>query len=302
MFSARIHKLLSIKQVVGLQARILSDGKMEFSRIELKREKGSIRTANQIKKESEEELFENLKPKLPLVICISGKGILSKKLLNDQAIQLSAVLPGAKEEDFYIQTHFVDETHSLVSIVRKSQADNLLQKFKQNGFEVVDLVIGPPEEDTSMLNIGSLVQIKVDTECRIAFSASLNWLLGGDEPEWSNPLALQIKEEYRRKRVFKASSVAVLGVLFLVLLVNFLFFSHYNTYLKELSMKATQSGNLFQEAEILQGKLKEKESLLSGLGLMEPARQSYYADQLAKDLPEDIKLKSMNIFPAEKPE
>jgi hypothetical protein len=106
-------------------------------------------------------LLTKIKDKsLPFVLCVDGKGILSRKLniavedLDETAP--SRIIPNANAEDFYFEGIPVSETSSIVTIMRRSVIDETLEKIKAKGIFITELHLGP-------LVIGTLSSVLIES-------------------------------------------------------------------------------------------------------------------------------------------
>jgi hypothetical protein len=89
------------------------------------------------------------KGKIPLVLNITGKGVIIKKTNynSDQELNLPEFiqqnLPAINPDDFYIQILKQNNSTCFISVIRKVQFDALLKEINENKFEVADVIIGP---------------------------------------------------------------------------------------------------------------------------------------------------------------
>src|SRR6202012_2591809 len=104
-----------------------------------------------------EELTQHISPKAYLAINLFGKGVLQKQVEKIEEIDagnFSQILPNANFDDFYIQ-NFISGEYSFVSVIRKADADRLIEIVKKQGFIPLMLTLGPfPIENIiSQLNV-----------------------------------------------------------------------------------------------------------------------------------------------------
>jgi Tfp pilus assembly protein PilN len=289
--------------------------------------------------ESIEALKRQLSGKLPVAINLSGKGILHKQveLMEDvNSGNFGKVLPNANIADFYVQ-HFVTGNLSFVSAIRKAEADRWIEQLQQAGFEPLMLSLGPfPVQqimpqlniyDTYIVfdghriarneqgnwttyqpdvNAKSMFPVKVESETIdekliMAYTAAFQLILSeqlslinADVPQLQNNLA-----EALSTRKLKAQGAVVLGVFFILLLINFILFSHLtasNAHLAEQVSQTTQSNIDIQS---IGEQIKQKESLLREMGWEGNISKSVLIDQLASLLPEEVSLTEIDVDPVD---
>jgi Tfp pilus assembly protein PilN len=100
-------------------------------------------------------------------------------------------------------------------------------------------------------------------------------------------------------RKLKAQGAVVLGVFFILLLINFILFSHLtasNAHLAEQVSQTTQSNIDIQS---IGEQIKQKESLLREMGWEGNISKSVLIDQLASLLPEEVSLTEIDVDPVD---
>jgi len=283
-----------------------------------------------------EALKATIDKKFPLVLSITGKGIIHKRIANteetgDPGALLAKALPGASSREFSIQLSPVDERQAFVSIVRNSILENVLAAFSQSGITAVsECFLGPFALNNTLEQLGINHQlliggqtIIIESNVIIALQPSAeaaepylkigNELLSsalliafgsafsGFAPGWKgieNSEALnELKEEFRAKRKFERTGLTSLVALFLLLLVNYFVFSTYWQRNNELNAAYALNESAIQQYDTLQKELAFKKKFLEDNGLLEHSKTSFYTDELAKDLPAAIRWISFKINP-----
>lgn len=273
----------------------------------------------------------------PVALTLTGKGILIKKtarldLVSDASLQ--HLFPQLKLTEFYVQ-HFPAGAHSFIAIVRREIADGLIFSFKALGIDILMLSLGAfvVDQVIPQLNAytGSLCfdghqvvineekdweeysyhpelktafPIKVDIEVMpeefllayaTAFQLILNEqldLIEVDAPEISGNL-----QELSAKLKFTKYGGLMLVCFLLLLMINFLLLSSYNSSNQELSNKAGQKSYIFENRQKLEDAVKDKENLVLKLGWNKGYRYAYLCDQIGQTLPKGIKLSELQINP-----
>jgi hypothetical protein len=249
------------------------------------------------------------------------------------------VLPNASEKDFYIQNIKVDNTHAFISLVRKELIDKILQELNELKFEIISCSFGPfcissvlpiiyPELSVANLSISAgiyNVDIKDGKINSIQIAgepySKTTYKMGEDEMEgkylvsYSSALAYFTHDNinhpvisyietsssnYVEKRIFSVLSKGILSVFLVILLVNYFLFTHFYSKQNVLQSMLDTRKNSIEKYDTLKTVLAEKEDFLKKSGFLGEPKTSFYADQLAKDIPSAITLNEMNINPLKK--
>ncbi|MGE0637859.1 MAG: hypothetical protein AB7G44_08380 [Bacteroidia bacterium] len=330
-----LSSITSSPVVTGVEVVVKSDNEFAFNLITIERKKESLLITNKINNVTDiQKVIEALDINSPVVIVVNGKGIMHRKLQANNrqgASSISAVLPNAKEDDFYIQK-FSDD---FVSIIRKSVLDKIVGVFLAAKIWVCEVSVGPFSLQTlnSFISVNegamyagdfkvlfvegkiSLIEAKeaiIDSTIHVGneqlkqselipFAAAFGYILKD-----SNRPIIQIAsiestaKEFFYSKVFKATGWSVLITFFVLLLVNFVLFSVYTEKLNVAQASLTLGQQQIQEYTRLKNELSEKEKFLREAGLSGSSRTSFFADRIAMDLPHDILLEQLLINPSEK--
>jgi hypothetical protein len=103
--------------------------------------------------------------------------------------------------------------------------------------------------------------------------------------------------EYKNKKAFKKLSRTSVAFFLVVCLINFFVFTNYFDRQKKLDAELTVYQNAISLHEKLSAELQNKKNFLEKSGLAFSTRTSYYADRLVYDIPEEIQLVSLSLFP-----
>lgn len=255
-------------------------------------------------------------------------------------VLLDKVLPNSNLQDFFVQKLVVHEQLALVSVARKSVIDAAINEITGQGFSVIACTLGPFAVQSVLPVIlpdtGTTSELKfANTELLIRQGSIHNYTNTSEaEPEWvvgegsinisSNLLVAYASAfayfnmatslsgniagvqsalvEFKDGLKFKKTGRGLLAFFFTVLLLNFLLFSYYNDKVKEKSARAALSSSELALIDSLSGQVEQRALFLSKTGLSAPSRTSFYADQIAQSLPEEIRLTSLQIHPQKKEE
>lgn len=343
-FNTHNKKIIQSAKVGVIEVFIREDGNQSFSLGIYEKKNNAVKAKDEFLAEKEfDVLLEKLKDKnIPLVLCIDGKGILSRKLNIgleelDESVP-SRIIPNANAGDFYFEGTFINETTSLVTMMRKTAIDPLIDKIKEKGFFVIELHIGPPvigtlsglltgKDDTSEIQFRNykLVIAKEgildissggagsgpnsendpkiqDEDLMLLFAGACSYF-----SEWNGmngktfaQVVDENKAEFSEKRKFSFYALAMVIFFLSILLINFLVFQHYHSKKQELESQIGWQENALKNYEELKTGMGEKMNFAMEAGILSPDNLAAMGDQLAATVPPEIKLNRMNVFPLEK--
>ncbi|MGV8879638.1 MAG: hypothetical protein ACOH2A_11470 [Sphingobacteriaceae bacterium] len=286
-----------------------------------------------------QELAYHFPENAAVSINLNGKGILHKQVAHTgeiNATSFSKILPNASISDFYVQ-HFLSGTTSFVSVVRIAEANQLLKQFRDHGFEPLQLSLGafPIETILPQLNVynGSLVfagyhaerneagewlscryqpgivaafpfkieQELIEEKLLTAYAGAFQFLFG-DRLEIIQAVVPELDASYKKLRAVKkvkAAGMMVLGILFSMLLINFLAFFYLDSANSKLAAQVTRSAQSRLDFGQTESQIKTKEDILTGLGWDGGVDKAFILDQLAASLPPEITWEVVSLNPVD---
>ncbi|OJW17956.1 hypothetical protein [Mucilaginibacter sp. 44-25] len=268
---------------------------------------------------------------------VAGKGVVTKiidKSGSQTGYDFSSLMPGADPADFYIQEYDAGPRR-FVSMIRKSEADLFISSLTDQGFRVVILTLAafPVAKISEQLNqYDSIIRFDgheitrdeqgywfdykfkgdmsegypikigmetVDEQLVLPYAAAFQAILYGDiDPvETTHPVINEHMRNFISGAALKKKGIVLLGVFFLLLLVNTLCFLELNrsnsSLQDQLSRQSTQTADLNAIAE----KTNAEEKLVSLMGYGKGQKKSIMVDQLAALMPQEIRLSRISINP-----
>jgi hypothetical protein len=248
---------------------------------------------------------------------------------------LNKLLPNANVDDFIIQKTPLHAAEAFVSVIRLTAFQAIIEELISSGLtNVVACFLGPfvitnlfpvvepsffnsPFVDisnfrlqlsdqqitgmesttntpTGMVKIGNE---RFTYEMLLPFAAALAYFTGDRNDVFNSQALNQLKEEFRQKQKFELRGWTLLITTFLILIINYFVFDHYWTQNKEMTAQLESTQAALNQYEKLKAEYGQKQQFLKENGLLENSRTSYYADQLAAQLPVSIQLTGLNIHP-----
>lgn len=271
----------------------------------------------------------------PLAITITGKGVLIKKTSRLEMVSagtLQHLFPTLKLEEFYVQ-HFPVGMYSYVAIVRREIADAVTSIFNKQGAEVLQLGLGPFVVDqvipqlnsygellkfdghelvlneekewleynySSAKEEGFFLKIDIETipqEYLLAYATAFQLILNDklDVVEASSENIKHNLSLFFAGLKFRFYGTAMIIFFFVLLMINFLVLSLYNSKNEELMSKAGQQSYIFENRANLEKDLKDKEFLVKKLGWNKGYKYSFLCDQIGACLPKELTLDELQI-------
>lgn len=142
-------KYLVKSTVCGLEVVFTDSGSRVFYSA-LKKEKNKLETVETGEVDSISSLPAKIKKdKLPLILNITGKGVIVKKTTYNSEQELNTTefiqqnLPAINPDEFYIQILKQNNSTCFISVIRRAQLNDLVKEITQNKFEIADIIIGP---------------------------------------------------------------------------------------------------------------------------------------------------------------
>lgn len=150
------------RRVIGLEVVLQAEGPDTFRYTLLELEKGIVSITKKGSVQGLEELQQQLPENVPVVLVISGRGIVHKSLslpidaVDDKVI--AGIMPSLKPEAFYVQRYEAEDS-SVVSLARRQHIDQLLEKLLACKYPLIAASFGPfvlthlltlLEEDTAL--------------------------------------------------------------------------------------------------------------------------------------------------------
>lgn len=247
---------------------------------------------------------------------------------------LNKVLPNANATEFTVQTTKLNEQEVFVSVIRNAVLEDLINTLKQKGIsEICNCVLGPflingiiPLLESKIIETGIITagnfqlpllnnQVtdlivtettsnnytigtnKVSGNSILAFSAAISYFTNYTSSSIHSDFINQLTEEFKQKQKFLFRSKALIAASFVILLINYLFFNHYWTSTTEMTSQLSTVESALQRYELINAEYNSKKQFLDQNGLLENSRTSYYVDQLAINLPNNIQWTDVNVFP-----
>jgi hypothetical protein len=329
-----IQQILEGNTAAGIHLMIQDDGKWQMQVVVMEKRKNKLHLKGGYSEIATiEELLNFMHNDYPVILSVDGKGTIHRKVDDqNQENPLFQVLPQAKPADFFTQTEFSEDRNVMVSLIRKSLINEILDAFAVKGFNIYSLMLGPfslnalwqlinKRSDTfsigqyeiqihncliqdlshtskAMLKEIAIGNEHISSELIIPYGNSISFFLANEcSLSYSEDITRSTREEFLYKKAFKYFSYALPLLLFIILFINYILFNSYNTKFTRSDQQYQAGLELLDQLDSLTNELHSKETLIEQAGLTQETRFAYYADRIAASVPLKVKLINMEIDP-----
>ena len=105
------------------------------------------------------------------------------------------------------------------------------------------------------------------------------------------------KEEFTYKKAFNVLGVFTLSFFLISLLISYLMLGNYQTAHHKMQVELGEQNVAYSKLISLEKDKENKESILKQSGLNDSNFLSFYIAEITEDIPTEINLKSLSIFP-----
>lgn len=319
-----------------VEVAFLTRDEFVFNLTICKKKKESIVMIHQEHDLSFDDCKKTLKKAGPFSLIITGKPVIQKKLTkgygsNPELIQ--AILPDAKNTEFGAQLQEFKGMY-FGALIRQNTLEKALAPFVEAKLLPFEIIIGPyllnilPAisgkstfrivtsnyhvnfEDDLVSEISSAEKNEVHelpitpTEIQhtnmLGLCTCINAALGAVLfSPLDNETATKLMNEAHQKKRFRFFLMISVAVLALTVFTNFYFNQQFAKKHAQLEEQITLNKQAIQEMEKLEAEIAEKRSLIGNNTLSQGPVISIMADELAKSVPEKIRLTNMEFFPVD---
>jgi Tfp pilus assembly protein PilN len=276
------------------------------------------------------------KTKLPLLITVSGKGIITKKVMfsENDSLDLNEIvrqhLPSVSGTDFYVQFYKNSNSTGYLAICRKELINDLLKQLAETNAEIVNVFIGSlianaisvltssynrvytsafqlnlvNGEVDEVLPSGSenedvltFENISIAPPFLISFAAGFGYLTRQTNYSSNDITLAGLPNRHLEKNKIRVLLAACIIFIFLVSVVNSVFFFRKFEESDTLGVELNLYESKNSQITQLLESYQKKENLIEQTGIFENKRLSVYADKLAASLPGDVVLRELYFNP-----
>ncbi len=324
------NNIIHSPSITGIEIVSEQNGMLSFNVLTLEKKKAGISAIATAERIKAEELPAHIKNKTPVMVTISGKGIIHKKISTkngtDEAALIDKVLPGATSDSFCVQLTALNSHEAFVSLIRRELLHQVLEILLQNNIrQIAGCFLGPfalnalepqvqcvtqagyntnaehiicdlPETDNGVTEI-IINNERIPAPLFIAFGCAFAYFTGYNEGIINSEQILELTAEQKAYELFNKRMIRSLAAVFIILTANFFIFSNYWKKNTEMQAEYMLNAAAYQHYDVLTKELLSKKKILEENGLLENSRTSFYADRLAATLPASISWTSFKVNP-----
>jgi hypothetical protein len=275
-----------------------------------------------------------IKDKIPVIITITGKGLISKKTTlfdgdTNYEDLLSQNLPTIDKNDFFIQLYPQRECNAYLNIFRKDKVNAILDSIKRTKCDIVDLFLGHSFisdvipltslfdrviTNNAIIEIsnGCIENVKIEsTETDSAinigdFTLNKNNILGfglcfiyllNSKRHYNYTDYPEFKTQHlERNKLGIMKRVAIVAA-FILCLTNYLFFTYYFSENKRLETELNLYEGKYEQINELLNNYEKKRHLIEEAGILNDEGYTEWIDKIACTIPDGLVLVDWKINP-----
>lgn len=330
------NKLFKARVIAEVYVTVASQDELEINVVIVKRVKQSLEiTRSHRHLHTLEQLIGCVSTDIPLSLIVDGKGVIQKTVKHKEDVPvIYQVLPNARHQEFLWQEITLSrEGLTQVAVARKKYIEDWLEKLIRLGYMVLDVSIGPMaiSSITSLLprdlneirvknykieydqqGITEISRNGIDEEsCRvrigndeisnidlIPFAASIKYFKpSAISSDGLSGVCRSSRNQYTFKRIYRSVLFISTGLLFGILLVNFLLYNSFDNRYRRYQEEYTENQELLNKLDNLETEYSRRQAFFKDNAGAGNSRYSYYADRLAFLLPSPITLTELTLDP-----
>lgn len=264
-------------------------------------------------------------------LIINNHHVISKIISKEENehIALQKTFPSLKIIDFYYEIIQLEES-TYVAICRKENVENLVTKLNDKNLNCIGFSLGnccineliPFVKTTCLGTSNASISIQDSKLKSITLNPSIepeNYTINGLDISNSKTLTLagiisyytnqsntvsnfkneqhKLTKEFTVENYFKKGSKISLGLLFTLLLINFLTFDYYTKKVEDLTIKNELNKTNTAELVLLLNDINSKKRLVEDSVNSKVSITSFYFDEIGESIPTTIVLNSLSYQP-----
>lgn len=279
------------------------------------------------------KIAEKWDSKLPFFLIINSSQVIQKEVLGTESSDeklLHKSFPNINWEEFYYEIWRL-KTKSIIAIARKSYINTLLEDYENQKITVAGISLGVctisdiieytdkkelytnhqsiSKEETQIIAINPLEfavtyninDLQIENRQLLAFSGILKLILNkalntGSIIVYSDILY----DSYNQKAFFNKGFKVMVGIILGVLLLNFIFFTHYYKLAQESSEILLVNKSSIEDVDKIKQRIIIKEEKVKSINGKMISRSSLILNEIANKIPSSIILTELTFNPLEK--
>jgi|GEM_PF-2502982 len=321
-----IHKHL-IKNFNSIQIHLQDDSE-KFYCIQLLKDKKGVEVVNQFCASNFDELINLINKKTPIILNFTGRKIITNTISSN--VDYKEKLLFNKDPDSFYINKIEKSDQLLISIARKNEIDECLEKLTKTGYDVIDFSIGAiifenlrnlvpsnefiitelysynfilntvevsnSEKEVELLDLYVASEVIKNSHI-LAFSCFLTYLNPNLTSKNFGEILQARKESFVYKKAFNFIGL-IFGITLLTLLISsFVLQKIYTKKNLDIHYELANHNNMQNTIEKLKKDKLYKENILQNTSFGSGNYISDYLSQMLEFVPEDIILEELEVFP-----
>lgn len=301
----------------------------------LYKSKNKIKCKSALRFKTLTEFAKAVPDSIPAYISLDGKHVIHKIIENSvSGDELDNVLPNANRNDFILQKTEIGLNKRLISVIRKDKYEGYINEMAGLDRFVFDISLGPVNSFGVISHLiqsgayqiphynvicseGVIVDVRktddlseskefsfendtLNINSLVPFANGIRHFKKTNEIIPDLPIIQDNRKKFAFKKLFKICGWFILSFLFSSLLINFLLFGAFRNKNQILISQIDSNKELLKIVQQKQNLLKSKEELFSITLYTKEPLFAYYADRISSEVPPEILLNRMEIFPPER--
>ncbi|MBP1221761.1 general secretion pathway protein [Flavobacterium sp. 1355] len=328
-----ITSLLLGKEYIGIEHFTLNnEEKITVLLIEEKKEGLVISKKDRVS--YNQKIAEKWDVKLPFFLILNTNQVIQKEVLSIEVSDdklLHKAFPNTNWEEFYFEIWRL-KTKSIIAITRKTYLDEIVNQYDKQKIKVAGISLGvcalseifgyvnenqiftnnqviSKQEEQQIISTNVLEssitynvnELEVENRHLLAFSGILRLLLNTTDNSGSVvSFSDELHDNYNQKQFFVKGLKIMIGIVLGILLLNFIFFTHYYKLAQETTETVlVNKSSLEDVAKIKQRIIIKEEKVKNSVGKTD-SQSSLLINEIAKGIPSSILLTELIFNPLEK--
>lgn len=328
-----ITNLLLGKQFIGIEHFTLNNEESVALLLVEKRKEGLV-IAKKDRVTYNGKIAEKWDPKLPFFIIINTNQVIQKEISgtdpSDEKL-LHKAFPNTNWEDFYFEIWRL-KTKSIIAITRKSYLNEIILNYENQKIAIAGISLGICSiveiinytEETelltncqtvSMLEQNQIISfvsqesaiaynindLQIENRQLLAFSGILRLIMNATLNTGSIIFySEELYDGYNQKEFFSKGIKIMVGILLAILVINFLFFSHYYKLAQETSDTLLVNKSSIEDVTKIKQRILVKEEKVKNIVGKAVSQSSLIINEIANKVPSSILLTELTFNPLEK--
>lgn len=328
-----LQNILIGKEYVGIEHYTL-DGEDWTAFLTLEKRKNELEITQNGKQIFSDSLPKRINKKLPVCLIVNTNQVLHKETLetnlSDEKL-LHRTFPNLSLEEFFYEIWQMQHK-TIVAVARKKYVNDIVDKYTDKGISISSINLGICSiseisefitNDTIYTNIQKITfsdkqilfsnekitqnshhkinGLTVQNNHVLAFSGILQFLFKSNNTRGNLvSYGKTLKDKFLQQSFFKKGIQTSLGILLVLLFVNFLLFNLYYSKTLEINELSELNMTSLERVNTIKKRIVEKEKLANSLFNKDGYRYSTKINTITKSIPNSILLIQLTLNPLDK--